>query len=86
MRIHQLELVAYGPFPGTVSIDFDQLSAEGIFLLNGPTGSGKSSILDAISYALYGTTSSGRRDLKSRFAPADRVPRVTLECSIQGKR
>ncbi|MDY3049289.1 MAG: SMC family ATPase, partial [Rothia sp. (in: high G+C Gram-positive bacteria)] len=86
MRIHQLELVAYGPFPGTVSIDFDQLSAEGIFLLNGPTGSGKSSILDAISYALYGTTSSGRRDLKSRFAPADRVPRVTLECTIQGKR
>lgn len=86
MRIHRLELKAYGPFPGTVAIDFDDLNREGIFLLNGPTGSGKSSILDAICFALYGTTSSGRTDLKSRFAEPAVQPRVTLECTIGGTR
>lgn len=86
MRIHQLELKAYGPFPGTVTIDFDDLNREGLFLLNGPTGSGKSSILDAICFALYGTTSSGRTDLKSRFADPAVQPRVTLECTIGGAR
>lgn len=82
MRIHRLELTAYGPFPGTVTIDFDDLNREGIFLLNGPTGSGKSSILDAICYALYGSTSSGRTDLKSRFADPHVQPRVLLDCTI----
>ena len=82
MRIHRLELTAYGPFPGTVTIDFDDLNREGIFLLNGPTGSGKSSILDAICYALYGSTSSGRTDLKSRFADPHAQPRVLLDCTI----
>ncbi|WP_237224348.1 AAA family ATPase [Rothia nasisuis] len=82
MRIHRLELFAYGPFPGTVTLDFEELNEEGIFLLNGPTGSGKSSILDAICYALYGTTASGRTDLKSRFADPAAKPRVYLECTI----
>lgn len=82
MRIHRLELTAYGPFPGTITLDFDDLNREGIFLLNGPTGSGKSSILDAICFALYGTTSSGRTDLKSRFAEPHVQPRVILDCTI----
>lgn len=82
MRIHRLELFAYGPFPDTVTLDFEELNEEGIFLLNGPTGSGKSSILDAICYALYGTTASGRTDLKSRFADPAAKPRVYLECTI----
>lgn len=64
MRIHSLEINAYGPFPGTISLDFNELNEAGVFLLNGPTGSGKSSILDAICYALYGSTSSGRTDLE----------------------
>ncbi|MGV3016783.1 AAA family ATPase [Rothia sp. 88186D007BW] len=82
MRIHRLELTAYGPFPGTITLNFDDLNREGIFLLNGPTGSGKSTILDAICYALYGTTSSGRTDLKSRFAQPQTQPRVVLDCTI----
>lgn len=86
MRIHSLDINAYGPFPGTISLDFDDLNEAGIFLLNGPTGSGKSSILDAICYALYGSTSSGRTDLKSRFAEPEAQPWVKLECSVAGKR
>ncbi|GGH59027.1 AAA family ATPase [Rothia aerolata] len=82
MRIHRLKLQAYGPFPGTVDLDFEELNRTGIFLLNGPTGSGKSSILDAICFALYGVTSLGRPDLKSHFAPAERAPRVELDCTV----
>ena len=54
MRIHRLELTAFGPFPGTEVVDFDPLNAAGLFLLTGPTGAGKTSILDAICFALYG--------------------------------
>ncbi|MDO4917438.1 MAG: SMC family ATPase [Rothia sp. (in: high G+C Gram-positive bacteria)] len=82
MRIHRLKLTAYGPFPNTIDIDFEDLNEAGIFLLNGPTGSGKSSILDAICFALYGTTSMARPELKSHFAPADREPKVELDCTI----
>lgn len=82
MRIHTLELTAYGPFSGHISLNFDELNQEGIFLLNGPTGSGKSSILDAICFALYGTTSSGRTDLRSRFASPQVPTVVLLECTI----
>ena len=48
MRIHRLEIQAFGPFAGREVIDFDELGAHGLFLLNGPTGAGKTSILDAI--------------------------------------
>ncbi|WP_124055277.1 AAA family ATPase [Arcanobacterium ihumii] len=54
MIIRRLEFNAIGPFGGHHSIDFDQLTESGIFLLDGPTGSGKSSIIDAIVFALYG--------------------------------
>ena len=54
MRIHRLELTAFGPFPDTEVVDFDRLNASGLFLLTGPTGAGKTSILDAICFALYG--------------------------------
>lgn len=86
MRIHRLQLVAYGPFPGEIQIDFDELNDAGIFLLNGPTGSGKSSILDAVCFALYGDTSLNRPDLKSHFAADTTAPLVTLECTINQQR
>ncbi|PZE65343.1 AAA family ATPase [Curtobacterium sp. MCBD17_021] len=54
MYLHRLELRAVGPYPELVSIDFASLAASGVFLLEGPTGSGKSTIIDAVVYALYG--------------------------------
>lgn len=71
MKLHHLRLTAIGPFAGTVDVDFAALGASGMFLLEGPTGSGKSTILDAIVYALYGqvagsATSTDR--IRSQFA------------------
>lgn len=71
MKLHHLRLTGIGPFASTAQIDFAALGASGMFLLEGPTGSGKSTILDAIVYALYGqvagaVTSSDR--IRSQFA------------------
>lgn len=55
MRLHQLDITAFGPFGGSQKVDFDELSAAGLFLLHGPTGAGKTSVLDAVCYALYGS-------------------------------
>ena len=56
MRIHSLALEGFGPFKEKQVIDFDKLSADKLFMFEGPTGSGKSSIIDAIVFALYGDT------------------------------
>jgi exonuclease SbcC len=60
-----------GPFAGTEVIDFDRLGAAGLFLLEGPTGAGKSTIIDAITYALYGKVASSEQveaRMRSEFA------------------
>ncbi|HEX7349384.1 SMC family ATPase [Brachybacterium sp.] len=71
MKLHHLRLTGIGPFAGTVEVDLAALGASGMFLLEGPTGSGKSTILDAIVYALYGqvagSATSGDR-IRSQFA------------------
>ncbi|UKA52841.1 SMC family ATPase [Arthrobacter sp. FW305-BF8] len=89
MRIHRLEISAFGPFAGTEEIDFDRLSAHGLFLLNGPTGAGKTSVLDAICYALYGSVPGARQDgkrLRSDHADSAAEPRVTCEFTARGRR
>ena len=54
MRPHRLEITAFGPFAETAVVDFDELAAAGLVLLHGDTGAGKTSVLDALGYALYG--------------------------------
>jgi DNA repair protein SbcC/Rad50 len=60
MRLHRLEITAFGPFPGHEVIDFEPLNEAGLFLLNGATGAGKTSVLDALCFALYGGVPGGR--------------------------
>lgn len=89
MRLHQLEVVAFGPFAEPARVDFDALSDAGLFLLSGPTGAGKSSILDAVCFALYGDVPGDRsaaKRLRSDHAAADVAPRVVLEATLSGRR
>jgi exonuclease SbcC len=89
MRLHSLRITAFGPFAGTETIDMDALTASGLFLLEGPTGAGKSTILDAITFALYGATAGSESStdrLRSHFAPPDAVPEVVLELSVGEER
>ncbi|MDX3299672.1 SMC family ATPase, partial [Streptomyces scabiei] len=91
MRLHRLDITAFGPFGGAQSVDFDDLSAAGLFLLHGPTGAGKTSILDAVCYALYGAVPGARQNgqgatLRSdHAAPATRTE-VRLELTVAGRR
>jgi exonuclease SbcC len=89
MRLHTLTMQAFGPFADTERVDFDRLGAGGLFLVHGPTGAGKTSVLDAVCFALYGTLPGARgkdRSPKSDHAPLDRVPEVTLETTVRGRR
>ncbi|MER8223086.1 SMC family ATPase [Streptomyces sp. NPDC094143] len=92
MRLHRLTITAFGPFGGTQAVDFDELSAAGLFLLHGPTGAGKTSVLDAVCYALYGSVPGARQGggqgttLRSdHAAPATRTE-VTLRLTVAGRR
>ncbi|MGV9186065.1 AAA family ATPase [Arcanobacterium canis] len=58
MKLLRLEFCGIGPFGGHQIIDFTSLTSDGLFLLEGPTGSGKSTIIDAVVYALYGDVAS----------------------------
>ncbi|MGI5452905.1 AAA family ATPase [Streptomyces sp. CA-249302] len=91
MRLHRLDITAFGPFGGAQSVDFDELSAAGLFLLHGPTGAGKTSVLDAVCYALYGTVPGARQTgqgltLRSDHAATGTRTEVTLELTVGGRR
>ncbi len=62
MRPISVELQAFGPFKGHEFVDFEKLAKDGVFLIDGETGSGKTMILDAITFALYGKSSGATRD------------------------
>ena len=91
MRLHRLDITAFGPFGGSQTVDFDELSSAGLFLLHGPTGAGKTSVLDAVCYALYGSVPGVRQSgqgltLRSdHAAPATRTE-VRLELTVAGRR
>ena len=67
MRLHRLTMTAVGPYAGTETIDFDRFAASGLFLLTGPTGSGKTTIIDAIVFALYGDVADADDSSKDRI-------------------
>lgn len=74
-----IHLTAFGSYPGTETVDFAALSAYGLFVVSGATGSGKSTIFDAMTFALYGTVPGDRVDhVRSHHAPADAVTGVDL--------
>jgi DNA repair protein SbcC/Rad50 len=88
MRLHHLRVSAFGPFRGVEEVDFDELSDAGLFLLTGPTGAGKTTILDAVCFALYGSVPGvrGVKALKSQHAADDARPEVELDFSVRGRR
>ncbi|GGK67078.1 hypothetical protein Sme01_09890 [Sphaerisporangium melleum] len=89
MRLHRLRLTAFGSFPGEEEVDFDALGEAGLFLVHGPTGAGKTTVLDAVCFALYGQVPGQRnsaRRLRCDHAPADRGPKVVLDVTLRGRR
>ncbi len=88
MKPHVLTLEAFGPYAEAATIDFDLLGHEGLFLIYGPTGAGKTFLLDAMSFALYGKVSGNREEdsLKSQHGDERAIPRVSLTFSAQGQR
>ncbi|MFE9762929.1 AAA family ATPase [Streptomyces sp. NPDC005808] len=88
MRLHRLDITAFGPFGGSQRVDFDELSAAGLFLLHGPTGAGKTSVLDAVCFALYGAVPGARQggSLRSDHAAPTTRTEVILELTVAGRR
>ena len=88
MKPIRLTMAAFGPFAGNETVDFTALTQSGIFLITGPTGAGKTTIFDAICYALYGKASGDGRqneNFKSDFAPDDALCSVTFDFELRGK-
>ena len=82
-----LTMQAFGPFAGSETIDFTALGRSPLFLINGPTGAGKSSILDAICFALYGQTTGNERDpaqMRCDQADATLLTEVMLDFRLRG--
>lgn len=88
MRLHHLTASAFGPFAGTIEIDLEEVSSSGLFLIHGPTGSGKTSLLDAICFALYANVPGDRQSttLRSQHASESVPTRVDLELTLSGRR
>lgn len=86
MRINRLEIQAVGPFPSKHVIDFDQLGESALFLIDGPTGAGKSTLIDAITYAIYGRMAGSSSDatrMRSTHAKPDTETYVDLIFTTQ---
>ena len=88
MKPLKLVLSAFGPYAGRTEIDFTRLGEQGLYLITGDTGAGKTIIFDALCYALYGETSGGTREasmLRSQYAQADVPTFVELAFRLRGQ-
>lgn len=85
MKPRRLTMHAFGPYAGTEVVDFDLLDDEGLFLISGRTGAGKTFLLDAVTFALFGEVAGERTvpSLRSDFADPQAEPRVSLEFRTQ---
>jgi DNA repair protein SbcC/Rad50 len=89
MRPLTLALQAFGPYADRQDLDFASLGAQGLFLLHGATGAGKTTILDAICFALFGQSSGGERDgrgMRSDLADLDTASEVVLDFAVGPER
>ncbi len=88
MKPTYLELSAFGPFAGQVILPLERIVSEGVFLVHGATGAGKTTIFDAVSFALFGNASGENRPtdtLRSDFAAEDSKTYVILEFTHGGQ-
>ena len=89
MRPLKLTISAFGPFAETQTLDLDKLGEKGIYLITGDTGAGKTTIFDAIAYALFDKASGDNRNgemLRSDYADKDTLTKVTLEFVHKGQK
>jgi DNA repair protein SbcC/Rad50 len=94
MRPLRVVMQAFGPYAGEQTLDFAELRGASFFLITGPTGSGKTTVLDAMSFALYGVTSGGPESeggrsgaaMRSDHADPDLLTRVTFDFALGGER
>ena len=88
MRPLKLTMSAFGPYAGVMALDFETLGTGGLYLITGDTGAGKTTIFDAISFALFGEASGGSREpgmLRSKYADPSAPTEVTLLFRYAGK-
>lgn len=89
MRPLNLKMTAFGPYAGTEEIDFTMLGNRGIYLITGDTGAGKTTIFDAITFALYGRASGNSRNsnmFRSKYAAPEADTEVVLEFEYNGEK
>ena len=87
MRPVKLVMSAFGPYAGEVTVDFEKLGENGMYLVTGDTGAGKTTIFDAITYALYGEPNSDSRkdSLRSKYAELSTPTFVELTFTYDGE-
>ena len=88
MRPDKLKISAFGPYAGVVELDMDRLGSSGLYLITGDTGAGKTTIFDAITFALYGEASGSSRDpsmLRSKYAAPETPTEVELVFTYDGQ-